>query len=291
MLLLIAAMAAWLVFGYGKQKTEEKNAAKNVAKIMDKGGNELVDATDISDGLDLLLAEHVFSHRGVGGSYEHSFKAYDEAIEAGSRYIEQDVVLSSDGVLFVSHDMNAASMTGSNANYSSMSADEIDKLQTKAGYKVLRLSEVFDKYGKDINYVIELKSADAAMREAFEQIVDEYDYRDNIIVQSYYTEALGELEDKYPDMRKLAICKSQGDVESCLEKDYVDIISVRYSSGLMTKSNCEAVHDKGKQFSTWTINSEAAIREAIEMGVDNYFTDDTALAISLEKQYRTESKS
>lgn len=291
MLMLIAAIVAWLIFGYGRQKNEEKNAAYNVVKIAEVGGTSLVDATDISEGLDLLLAEHVFSHRGAEGYYEHSFKAYDEAITAGSRYIEQDVVLSSDGVLFVSHDLNAASMTGSNANYSSMRADEVDQLQTKAGYKVLRLSEVFDKYGKDINYVIELKSADAAMREAFKQIVDEYDYQDNIIVQSEYMGVLEDLEDKYPDMPKLAVCKTQGAVEDSLNTDCVDIISVRYYSGLMTEDNCEAAHNKGKQFSAWTINSESAIREAIDMGVDSYFTDDTALAISLEKQYRVKRKS
>ena len=36
--------------------------------------------------------------------------SYDEAIEAGSRYIEQDIVISSDGVLYVSHDENAVAM-------------------------------------------------------------------------------------------------------------------------------------------------------------------------------------
>ena len=287
MMLAIASSIAWLFFGYGKQMQDNKNAAKIIVKSLEEGRKSLSDATNISE--DIILAEHIFSHRGSGGIYEHSFKAYDAAIEAGSRYIEQDIVMSSDGVLFVAHDLNASYMTGRNAEYSSTSAAEIEQLETNAGFKVLRLSEVFDKYGKDINYIIEFKDSDESMETAFGKLVDEYDYQDNIIVQSYYTEVLENLEDKYPDMPKLAICKTQGDVENSLNLEYVDIISVKYDARLMTEDNCEAAHSRGKKFGVWTINREASIRDAIEMDVDNYFTDDTALALSLEKKYRSKS--
>ena len=53
---------------------------------------------------DRKLADHVYSHRGSKGSNEHTFEAYDEAIKAGSHNIEQDVVVSRDGTLYVSHD-------------------------------------------------------------------------------------------------------------------------------------------------------------------------------------------
>lgn len=239
---------------------------------------------------DYIIASHVYSHRGSEGLYEHSFQAYDEAIGAGSHNIEQDLVISSDGVLFVSHDLNASVMTGVNALYSSMTAEEIDGLETYAGNKVLRLSEVFDRYGRSINYIIELKTADSVSVGAFESIIDEYGYKDIVTVQSIYTDVLKSLDEIYPDMPKLFICKSQQSFYDSLDLPYIDIISVDIDRGLMTESNCEAAHERGKLFSAWKLSMESSIRKAIDMNVDTYFTNDTPLALSLERDYGLEAR-
>lgn len=231
------------------------------------------------------IAAHVYSHRGSAGPEEHSFKAYDAAIEAGSRYIEQDIVASSDGILYVSHDLGAYYMTGYDGLYEYMSSNTIDGLRTKAGNKVLRLSEVFDRYGRDIHYVIELKQGDEACINAFEKLVDEYGLGDRITVQSMSPEILEELEHKYPDMSKLFVCRTQQELDHAVDKSYIDIISVKAAAGLMTESNCEKVHDQDKLFSAWTLDSEEAIKKAIDMGVDTYFTNNTQLALSLEREY------
>ena len=231
------------------------------------------------------IASHVYSHRGTEGLYEYSFKAYDDAINAGSQNIEQDVVISSDGELFVAHDPGAWSMTGVDALYSSMTAEEIDGLTTRAGYKVLRLSEVFDRYGRSVDYIIELKTYDSETVSAFERIVDEYGFKDIITVQSMETDILRILDEKYPDMPKLFVCKSQQDFYDSLDMPYVDIVSVSIDRGLMTESNCRAAHDHGKLFSAWTLSLESSIRAAIDMNVDTYFTNDTPLALSLEREY------
>ena len=284
MLAMIVASAIWLLHivrenEIGKRRDLAVNAKTSIAEA-----SKEVSAI-VSDIDEMSVADHIYSHRGVAGSYEHSFRAYDEAIQAGSKYIEQDLVLSSDGVLFVAHDLNASAMTGVKAAYASMSAEEIDKLTTRAGEKVLRLSEVFDKYGRELNYVIELKTADSAMINAFEEIIDSYDYQEIVIVQCRYPDALKTIEERYPDMKKLYVCRTQGEVNESLGMDYVDIVSVRYDSGLMTESNCKAVHDSGKLFSAWTLSYESSIKQAIDMGVDTYFTNDTALAMSLEREY------
>ena len=231
------------------------------------------------------IASHVYSHRGSAGPEEHSFKAYDAAINAGSRYIEQDVVISSDGILYVSHDTWAGAMTDYDGMYKHMDSETIDGLKTEAGNKVLRLSEVFDRYGRDVNYLIELKDGSDACINAFEEMVDGYGIADLITVQSEDTGVLQEIESKYPDMPKLFVCRNQGSFESALDKPYIDIISVKEEATLMTERNCSAAHAYDKLFSAWTLNSEDTIKYAIEMGVDTYFTDDTPLALSLEREY------
>lgn len=71
-------------------------------------------------------AEHVYSHRGASGEeIEHSIAAYDLALLYGSKYIEQDVVLSADGTLWISHDRNAKRITGMDARYSDLTDEQI----------------------------------------------------------------------------------------------------------------------------------------------------------------------
>ena len=287
MLILIVAASMWILNQGRENNTAEEEVLTEeeiAAEEQQRAEEEAAAKKKLEDD---VITSHVFSHRGSAGPEEHSFKAYDAAIEAGSRYIEQDVVISADKVLYVSHDENALAMTGYNGAYEYMNSETIDGLTTEAGNKILRLSEVFDKYGKDINYVIELKSNSDACILAFEQMVEEYGLSENIIVESMHAETLEILENKYPDMPKLFVCWNQGDFNYVLDLPYVDIISVRAETetGIFTESNCNAAHDAGKQFGAWTLNTEDEIKRAIDMGVDNYFTDDTALALSIERDY------
>lgn len=283
LLALAIAEAAWIILTLMEPGADRALLTDTAQGIAAKGAGMVFDAAE--SGMPQPASDHVYSHRGSAGTYEHSFRAYDAAIAEGSHYIEQDLVISSDGVLFVSHDLSAADMTGTAARYSSMTADTIDGLQTKAGGKVLRLSEVFDRYQKDVDYIIELKSSGDDTVKAFGEIVARYGFEDVIIVQSSDTDVLDAVERIYPDMPKLYVCKSQSGFAKSLDLPYVDIVSVRADAGLMTEANCEAAHRHGKMFSAWTLDSEQSIKNAIDMGVDTYFTNDTALAMSLEKTY------
>lgn len=296
MLVLVVASAAWILH---KEKPDnaapvaENEQSEEAVQEEEEQNNAEEEADALQKEKDAIIASHVYSHRGSAGPEEHTFKAYDAAIEAGSQNIEQDVVISADKILYVSHDENALSMTDYNGMYEYMTSETIDSLETKAGNKILRLSEVFDKYGKDINYIIELKSNSDACILAFEELVDKYGLSDNITVQSMHADTLKIIENKYPDMPKLFVCWNQGDFDYVLEQPYVDIISVRadVETGIWTESNCKAAHDAGKKFSVWTIDTEDEIKKAIDMGVDTYFTNDTALALSIEKDYGVQKRS
>ena len=231
-----------------------------------------------------VLADHVYSHRGSAGANELSFEAYDAAIEAGSHNIEQDIVISKDGTLYVSHDMNAAAMTGYGRAYADMTDAEIDALTTSTGNKILKLSDVFDHYQNRVRYVIELKSGDTATVDAFKATVDEYDQAGNVVAQSFEPDVLRNLEEIYPEMPKMQLCRSQGDFDAALNEEYADEICV--NSAQMTQSNCDAAHERDKRFSVWTLDSEGRIKDAISIGADAYFTNDTPLAIELEHKYR-----
>ena len=232
---------------------------------------------------DWLLAEHIYSHRGASGyEVEHTFASYDLAIEQGSHNIEQDLVTSADGTLYVSHDESAARIAGVNRDYSDMSDREIAQLRTANGEEIHSMAEVFQRYGADVNYVVELKQGEEQAR-AFAALVKEYGREENVILQSFYPAALEALEGEFPDMPKLYLCRDQDAVNRAVEADYADIVCVK--GPLMTEKNLKKVRGSGKRFCVyWT--GEEQVKKAIQMGADCYFTNYTDTALALEREYR-----
>lgn len=228
--------------------------------------------------------DHVISHRGASGEEaEHTFKAYDLALDYGTKYIEQDLVTSNDGTLYVSHDENAKRITGVDKNYKDMTDNEIDKLRTDDGQHILKLEDVFKKYKDSTDYLIELKENET-QAVPFEKLVNKYDLENNIIVQAKNPKALKQLNKKFSDMPKLALVDNDEEMNRVLDLDYVDIIGANVQ--LMEKENVEKAHDNDKEFNVWTLNSTDEIKEAIDLNVDSYFTNFTAKALTLEENYR-----
>ena len=211
---------------------------------------------------------------------------HDKAVEAGSKYIEADIVVSGDGTVYLAHDDYAQDMTGTNGYFSGMTDGQIDKLKTKSGSNVIKLKDLFERYGDSVTYIVDIKYTGSRNVDAFTIAVRTSGVEDNVIAASSFFDVLRPLDETFPDMTKLYVCPDQATFELALDKDYVDIISV--PKNIMTADNLKAAHEHGKKFSAWTLNTEDEISSAIELGVDSYFTDDTALAVGLEKERRTE---
>lgn len=232
---------------------------------------------------DSVSLPKIYSHRGASGEeVEHTFAAYDLAVKYGSEYIEQDVVTSKDKILFVSHDLSAQKITGIDKLYSDMTSAEIDKLRTNDGQKILRLQSIFDRYKKDVTYVIELKG-DIEQTNLFSELISSNNIADNIIVQSFDAKALDVINKEFPDMEKLLLVNDQAALTKAVTLKNIDIISINKS--LLTKKNIKLVKDNNKQINAWTLNSTDEILQAISLGVDSYFTDYTAKAILLQGKY------
>lgn len=221
----------------------------------------------------------VIAAKGTGGSV-HTFGSYDEAISQDADCIELDVCMSADGTLFIDYEWAAIV-------YSS------DR-EIEAARGCLRLADVFDRYGQDIIYAVELKGSDGENAQhaawALSELVDEYGLEDNVIVHSFFPKALKEMKNEYPEMeticliddRHLGVCT----FDEAIKKDYVDAVAVNYEEGRMTDSNCEAAHAANKKFAAWEFSDKDTIIDAINMGVDLYFTTIPGKALDLEEDYR-----
>ncbi len=282
LLLLCVAAAVYIIVHFGSAKNETGEAVAEETTVEEEVAETPQEDPDAA--ADEKAASHVYSHRGSAGEDELSFAAYDRAVEAGSKYLEADIVVSASGTVYLARDDQALYMTGYNGYFSGMTDRQIDELETNAGNKVIRLKDLFDKYGDSVTYLVDIKYSSSRNIDAFTETVKEYGYEKNVIAVSSYFNALSPLEEEFPDMEKLYVCSDSATFDLALGKEYVDIISV--PAELMTPDYRDAAHNNDKKFSVWTLNTEEEISNAIELGVDTYFTDDSALAIKLEKEKR-----
>lgn len=235
-------------------------------------------------------ARHVFSHRGTDAeAWPETFAAYDLAVAYGSRFLEQDLVVSADGVLYCCHDLSPEALTGETRPFAELSSAEVDALRTTDGtQRLLRMEDVFRRYGTAVTYVAELKAGGPAV-EPFIELVRKYGMEEHVIVQSSSLWYLQKMEEAFPEMPKLFLLFSRDDWEAALAADYVDILAVDVLDrgwSHFDQESCDAVHAAGKQFCAYVCNAPEIIRQAIEMGADCYFTDYTARAFALEALYR-----
>jgi len=226
---------------------------------------------------------HVISHRGASGEeIEHTLAAYDLAVLYGSKNLEQDVVISKDGTLYVSHDLSANRLTGVNREYSEMSDKEIDSLSTEDGQRILKLADVLSRYKGAVTFVVELKSSGETA--AFVGAVKAAHVEDSVIVQCFDLNTLEEVEAICPDMPKMYLISKQEAFDLAVNTPWIDIVAV--DASLMDADNCSLAHQAGKLFNVWTLDTAEEIKHAIDLGVDSYFTNYTAKALALEKEYR-----
>lgn len=286
LMLLLCVLAVFYIISSVHSRAEARQKEAVAAEEANKAAAEAAEETAEQEekAAQNAAGSHVIAHRGSAGDDELSFAAYDKAVEAGAKYIEADMVVSADGTVYVAHEDESKPMTGYDGYFSGMSDSQIDSLTTRSGNKVLKLTDLFDKYGDSVTYIVDIKYNAPRNAEALVKTVKEYGNEENVVAASFLPKALNAVEEELPDMTKIYLCSDQGTFNAGLGYSFADIICV--PSDIMNADNLKAANDSGKKFSAWTLNTEEEIKNAIDLGVDMYFTDDSALAVRLEEENR-----
>ena len=224
---------------------------------------------------------HVMTNSGSSSEEKYTMAALDGAVEAGSMCLSMPVVAAKDGTLYVAYDDYIYDMTGMDGYLTGMTDGQIAEVRTKGGNEIVRLSDVFEKYGTDISYVVEIRYPNERNIMAFVDTVKNAGVADVTSLSSYYFDSINSVENEFPDMPKIFLSENEVDLNQAMAADNIDTISVEKE--LMTEENLNAVRGSGKKFSAWTLNSEEEINKAVSMGLDSYFTDEGAIAVSIEK--------
>ncbi len=253
-------------------------------------------------------------HRGTAGlAPEHTLASYDLALENGADYIEQDLRMTSDGVLVVLHDEDldrttrgpAENCTGPvgektleqvktcdvgsffNERYPEFARDEYE------GLKIPTLEEVFRRYGTETNYYIETRSAEAppgnpgidassGMEEELLRLMDEYGLSEpaagswRVLIQSFVPASLEEIHAKDPSL-PLVQLYSDEETGEAIRADLAQAgdyaVGVGPSMDDVDRGLVEAAHAECLAVHPYTLLEKPDMREMIDLGVDGMFTD------------------
>jgi glycerophosphoryl diester phosphodiesterase len=247
-------------------------------------------------------------HRGASAyAPEHTFAAYDLALEQGADYIEIDLQMTSDGVLVALHDKTlnrtADAPEGVPEQYcrglvSKKTLEQIKMCDAGSWFgpeyagleeplRIPTLEEIFLKYGTSVNYYIETKNPEAApgMEDELLRLMDKYHLtepaEDNwqVLIQSFSAESLMKIHEMNSELPLIQLYWAG--TSKSIQRD-LDAVS-EYAVGIgpykkdVDAALVEAAHEHCLALHPYTVNTVEEMEDLISVGVDGMFTNNPDL--------------
>ncbi len=247
-------------------------------------------------------------HRGAS-SYapEHTFAAYDLALEQGADYIEIDLQMTKDGVLVALHDKTlnrtAEAPEGVPKRYcrglvSKKTLEQIKMCEVGswfgpeyAGLQIPTLEEIFQRYGTRVNYYIETKNPDAApgMEEELLRLLEEYDLIQpaaedwQVLIQSFSAESLLRIHELEPSLPLIQLYWAG--TSKTIRRDLATVSTYAVGIGPYKRdvdaALVSAAHDLCLAVHPYTVTTVEEMQDLISLGVDGMFTNNPDLLEAL----------
>jgi glycerophosphoryl diester phosphodiesterase len=245
------------------------------------------------------------AHRGASGhAPEHTIASFDIAFAWGVDYLEQDLQMTSDGVLVVLHDDtldrtargDPADCTGPVIEKTLeqvrrcdvgrwFNEQHPDRARPEfVGQRIPTLEELFERYGTRASYYIETKNPEAApgMEKALLTLLDRHALREpairhrQVLIQSFSEQSLRMIHDMDADLPLIQLVRSRepgrrtrGRLEAIAEY----AVGIGPARGNVDAVLVAAAHARGLAVHPYTVNDRAEMKRLQALGVDGIFTD------------------
>src|SRR5919107_2044793 len=245
-------------------------------------------------------------HRGASAyAPEHTFAAYDLALEQGADYIEIDLQMTADGVLVAMHDKTlnrtADAPEGVPEQYcrglvSNKTLEQIKMCDVGSwfneaypeyanedyvGLQIPTLEEIFLKYGTSVNYYIETKNPDAApgMEDELLRLMEKYKLIEpaeenwQVLIQSFSAESLMTIHEPEPllPLIQLYWAGSSKAIQSDLDAAIAYAVGIGPYKKDVDAALVEAAHERWLAVHPSTVNTVEEMEALIALGVDGMF--------------------
>jgi glycerophosphoryl diester phosphodiesterase len=245
----------------------------------------------------------VIAHRGASGyAPEHTLASYDLALSLGADYLEQDLQLTSDGVLVVLHDETLDRTTGGaqrgrviEHTLAQLRACDVGRWfnaqrpnrarSEYVGQRIPTLDEVFARYVDRATFYIETKNPEDApgMEEALLALLDRYRLRApaavewRVLIQSFSERSLRKLRDLDPSLPLIQLVEEGVEQPAALRGRLRDV--AEYAVGIgpswrdVDAALIAATRDVCLDVHPYTVNDVAQMQRLTALGVTGMFTD------------------
>jgi glycerophosphoryl diester phosphodiesterase len=243
-------------------------------------------------------------HRGASGyAPEHTLVAYDLALSLGADYVEQDLQLTSDGVLVCLHDATldrtargpVENCTGlvSGKTLAQIQSCDVGSWFNDAnpglarpeyvGLRIPTLREVFERYGRRVSYYIETKAPESAdqMEERLLALLDGFRLRKaarrwRVLIQSFSPASLQKIHGLDPKLPRIELVVGFGPspaLEQSLDGIAAYAIGVGPSWFLANPALMAAAKARCLEVHPYTVNQPADMATLIAAGTTGMFTN------------------
>lgn len=226
----------------------------------------------------------IMAHRGASVKCpENTLSAFRQAIDDKADWIELDVQMTGDGVVICTHDPNLRRVTGENRKVSSMTYEEIQKLDAGAffseeytGEKIPTLEEVMELAAGKIKLNIEMKPTgdEVGFEEEVIRIIYQYAMEYDCMICSMNYDTLRRVKELAPNITTTYVLSMM--YSTVWDLEAVDAYSIHYM--MITPNLVYQIKSAGKDIYAWTVNDEKSMELMLERGVDGLITDDSLLA-------------
>lgn len=247
----------------------------------------------------------LFGHRGCSiAAPENTMESFRSCVDKGVQAIELDIHLCSTGELVVTHDFNVRRVSGYDGVVEQMSFSQLRDLDVgfykRPGYsgraQIPLLDEIFEAFGSDLYFDIELKQesiADRGLAKAAWQAIRAFGLEDRCIVSSFNPFAVRSFRKTSKDRVPSAVIYSVGDeVPRILRKGFGRHIAgcgvLKPHCSLITPDSFLRDHvQKRYPIIAWTVDDLDEAERLLELGVDGLVSNDPEKLIGLTAAYRS----
>ncbi|WP_209326051.1 glycerophosphodiester phosphodiesterase family protein [Brevibacterium renqingii] len=236
----------------------------------------------------------IIAHRG--GRWpdmsENTLDAFRAAAAMGVRWMETDVHVSADGVLFAAHDSDLQRIAGRADSIVELTAAELDDVELIAGGRLPRLETLLGEL-PGVEWNIDVKAAHSIG--PMIRFVHNHDAAARIRLASFDTATLRRLRAALPGVRtstgraetalfalgRLPGLPAHGAAPLAPEVDALQVPERFKGLPVVTADFVDRAHRSGLLVHVWTVNEAESMRSLLELGVDGIVTDRVEMGLEV----------
>ncbi len=228
----------------------------------------------------------IFAHRGANhAAPENTLSAFGLALEEKADGIELDVQLSADGWPVVIHDFSVNRTTNDSGKVAELTLAALQALEIEGEERIPTLDEIFEAFGPQLIYNVEIKDLsfrDRGLEAAIADRIEAHHLEDKVIISSFNPFSLKRFRQSASKRIYTALLRDKGVLRFSYMLGDSDGDNPHFS--LVNPDYMAWAAKRQYKVNVWTVDDPVEARRLTDLGVHGLITNKPAfLRSSLEQ--------